>query len=96
MYNQAHIFTLVEKLMNPKLKIVDIVRISKYNNIFAKAYAPNWSEEVFVIRKVKNTVPWTYVISDLKGEIIVGTLYDKGLQKNKLKTVQNWKNNLKR
>ena len=87
MYNQAHIFTLVEKLMNPKLKIVDIVRISKYNNIFAKAYAPNWSEEVFVIRKVKNTVPWTYVISDLKGEIIVGTLCDKELQKNKLKTV---------
>ena len=41
----------------PKFKIDDIVRISKY--IFAKGYVPNWSEEVFVIKKVKNTVPWT-------------------------------------
>ena len=53
---------------DPKCKISDIVRISKYKNIFAKDYAPNWSEEVFVIKKVKNTVPWTYVISDLKDE----------------------------
>ena len=51
---------------DPKCKISDTVRISKYKNIFAKDYAPNWSEEVFVIKKVKNTVPWTYVISDLK------------------------------
>ena len=51
---------------DPKCKISDIVRISKHKNIFAKDYAPNWSEEVFVIKKVKNTVPWTYVISDLK------------------------------
>ena len=53
---------------DPKFKIGDIVRISKYKNIFAKGYVPNWSEEVFVIKKVRNTVPWTYVISDLKGE----------------------------
>ena len=51
-----------------KFKIDDIVRISKYKNIFAKVYTPNWSEEVFTIKKVKNTVPWTYVISDLNGE----------------------------
>ena len=38
---------------NPKFRIVDIVRISKYNNIFGKSYTPNWSEEVFVIKKVK-------------------------------------------
>ena len=55
-----------------KFKIGDTVRISKYKNIFAKGYIPNWSEEVFVIKKVKNTVPWTYIISDLKGEEIVG------------------------
>ena len=61
---------------NPKFKIGDTVRISKYRNIFAKGYVPNWSEEVFVIKKVKNTVPWTYVISDLKGEEIVGTFYE--------------------
>ena len=43
----------------------DHVRISKYKNIFAKGYTPNYSEKAFVIKKVKNTVPWTYVINDL-------------------------------
>ena len=66
---------------DPKLKVVDHVRISKYKNIFAKGYTPNWSEEVFVIKKVKNTVPWTYVINDLNGEEIIGTFYEKELQK---------------
>ena len=70
-----------------KFKIGDIVRISKYKNIFAKGYVPNWSEEVFVIKQVKNTVPWTYVISDLKGEEIVGKFYEKELQKNKSRRV---------
>ena len=42
---------------SPELKIGDFVRISKYKNIFTKDYALNWSEEVFVIKKVKNTVP---------------------------------------
>ena len=46
---------------DPKFKVGDHVRISKYKNIFAKGYTPNWSEEIFVIKKVKNTVPWTYV-----------------------------------
>ena len=53
---------------DPKFKVGDRVRISKYKNIFAKGYMPNWSEEVFVIKKVKNTVPWTYVINDLNVE----------------------------
>ena len=65
---------------DPKFKVGDHVRISKYKNIFAKDYTPNWSEEVFVIKKVKNTVPWTYVISDLNGEEITGTFYEKELQ----------------
>ena len=60
-----------------KFKIGDIVRISKYKNIFAKCYVPNSYEEVFVIKKVKNTVPWTYVISDLKGEEVVGMFCEK-------------------
>ena len=64
---------------DPKFKIGNIIRISKYKNIFAKGYIPNWSEEVFVIKKVKNTVLWTYVISDLKGKEIVGTFYEKEL-----------------
>ena len=59
--------------IDPSFKIGDIIRISKYKNIFAKGYTPNWSEEVFVIKKVKNTVPWTYVINDLNEEEIVGT-----------------------
>ena len=52
---------------DPKFKIGDRVTISKYKNIFAKGYAPNWSEEVFVVNKIKNTVPWTYVVSELNG-----------------------------
>ena len=70
---------------DPKFKIGDHVRISKYKNILAKGYTPNWSEEVFVISKIKNTVPCTYVISDLKGEEIVGTFYEKELQKTNQK-----------
>ena len=58
-------------------KVGDYVRISKCKNIFAKGYMPNWSEEVFVIKKVKNTVPWTYVINDLNGKEIIGTFYEK-------------------
>ena len=46
----------------PKFKVGDRVRISKYKNIFAKGYTPNWSEEVFVIKKVKNTVPWIMLL----------------------------------
>ena len=53
---------------NPKFKVGDNVRISKCKNIFAKGYTPNWSEEVFVINKIKNTAPWTYAISDLNGD----------------------------
>ena len=56
---------------DPKFKIGDIVRISKYKNIFVKGYVPNWFEEVVVIRKIKNTAPWTHVISDLNGAEIV-------------------------
>ena len=64
-----------------KFKVGDHVRISKYKNIFAKGYTPNWSEEIFVIKKVKNTVRWTYVINDLNGEEIIGTFYEKELRK---------------
>ena len=56
---------------DPKFKVGDHIRISKYKNIFAKGYTPNWSEEVFVIKKVKNRVFWTYVINDPNGEEII-------------------------
>ena len=68
-----------------KFKIGDNVRISKYKNIFTKFYVTNWFEEVFVIKKVKNIVPWTYVISDLTVEEIVGTFKEKELQKKNQK-----------
>ena len=60
-----------------KFKIGDTVRISKYKK----------SEEVFLIKKVKNTVPWTYVISDFKGKEIVITFCKKELQKTNKKRV---------
>ena len=66
---------------DPKFQVGDHVRKSKRRNIFAKAYTPNWFEEVFVIKKVINTVPWTYVIEDPNGEEIFGTHYKEELQK---------------
>ena len=66
---------------DPKFKVGDHVRISKYKNIFAKGYTPNWSEEIFVIKEIKNTVPWTYVVNDANGEEIIGTFYEKESQK---------------
>ena len=65
-----------------KFKVGDHVRISKYKNIFPKGYTPNWSEEVFVVSKIKNAVPWTYVIN---GEEITGTFYEKELHKTNQK-----------
>ena len=67
---------------DPKFKVGDHVRISKYKTIFAKGYAPDWSEELFVVSKIKNTVPWTYFFSDLSGEEITGSFYEKELQKS--------------
>ena len=64
-----------------KFKVGDRVRISKYKNLFANGYTPNWSEEVFVVSKIKNTVPWTYIIIDLNGEEITGTFHENELQK---------------
>ena len=62
---------------DPKIKVGDHVRISNFKNVFAKGYTPIWSEEIFIIKKIKNTVPWTYVISDLNDEEIVGSFYEK-------------------
>ena len=66
-----------------KFKISDIVTISNYKNIFVKGYVPNWSEKVFVIKKVKNTVSWAYVINDLKDEEICKEQIKKSLELKK-------------
>ena len=70
---------------DPKFNVGDNVRISKYKNIFAKGYTPNCSEEVFVINKIKNTVPWTSAISDLNDEKITESFYEKELKKTNQK-----------
>ena len=69
-----------------KFKVGDHVRVSKYKNIFAKWYTPNWSEEIFIIKKIKNAAPWTHNINDLNGEETIGTFYEKNYKK---KTHQN-------
>ena len=71
----------------PKFKIGNVIRITKYKNIFAKGYTPNWSEEVSVIKKVKDTVRQTHVINDLNGKKINGTCYEKELQKTNQKVI---------
>ena len=76
---------------DPKFKVGDHVRTSKYKNVFAKGYTQNWLEDVFVISKIKDTVTWTYVISDLNGEPITGIFYKKEFQKNYSRRVQNRK-----
>ena len=76
--DNAHIDFSNDK--DAKFKVGDHIRISKYKNIFPKRYTPNWSEEVFVIQEVKNTVPWTYVINDPNGEKTIGIFYEKELQ----------------
>ena len=74
---------------NPKFKISDHVKISKYKKIFAKGYTTNWPKEVFIIKNVA----WTYVISNLNVEEIIRTFYEKELQKNKSRSIQNRKSN---
>ena len=58
-----------------------MLRISKYKNIFARGYTPNWSQDFFVTKEIKITVPWTYLVIDLNSEKIIGTFYEKKIQK---------------
>ena len=65
-----------------RFKVGDRVRISKFKNIFAKGYTPNWSREIFIVNKINDTVPYTYNIKDLNDEEIIGRFYDRELQKS--------------
>ena len=69
---------------SPKFKVGSHVEIYKYKNTFAKGYVPNWSEKDFLIKKVKNTASWTYVITDLNVDGLVGTFDKKELQKHNI------------
>ena len=62
-------------------EVGDHVRIYKYKNIFPKDYTPNWSQDIFVNKEVKNTVPWTYLIEDLNGRGIIQKFYEKDFEK---------------
>ena len=64
-----------------RFNVGDRVRISKFKNIFAKGYTPNWSREIFIINKINDTVPYTYSLKDLNDEEIIGSFYDRELQK---------------
>ena len=65
-----------------RFKLGDRVRISKFKNIFAKGYTPNWSREIFIVNKINDTVPYTYNVKDLNDEEIIGGFYDRELQKS--------------
>ena len=65
-----------------RFKVGDKVRISKFKNIFAKGYTPNWSKEIFIVDKINDTVPYAYNIKDLNDEEIIGSFYDRELQKS--------------
>ena len=67
---------------NSKFKVGDRVRISKFKNIFAKGYTPNWSSEIFIVDRINDTVPYTYNHKDLNDEEIIGGFYYKELQKS--------------
>ena len=67
-----------------RFKVGDRVRISKFKNIFAKGYTPNWSKEIFIVDKINDTVPCTYNLKDLNDAEIIGSFYDQELQKTKL------------
>ena len=65
-----------------RFKVGEIVRISRFKNIFAKGYTTNWSREIFIVNKINDTVPYTYNIKDLNNEEIIGSFYDRELQKS--------------
>ena len=77
--------TVYENLNNEtvifKLKVDDTVRISKYKNIFAKGYTPNWTEEVFIVTEIIPRIPAVYRIKDLNNETVEGVFYESELQK---------------
>ena len=81
-------YNVDSNVKNPKFKIGDHVRISKYKNIFPKGKIGNWSEEVFVISNIQNTFSWTYIINALNGEDIIGSFYQKELQKTNKKVIK--------
>ena len=80
--DNKRVYTDEHNEKDSRFKVVDRVRISKFKNIFPKGYTPNWSREIFIVNKINDTVPYTYNIKDLNGEEIIGSFYDRELQKS--------------
>ena len=84
----THILVLKKKEVNdkePQSRVGNNVRVSKYKNIFVRGYTSNWSEDVFIVSKSENAVPWAYVVNDLNGEEIIGKVCEKELEKTNQK-----------
>ena len=80
--DNKRVYTDEHNEKDSRFKVVERVRISKFKNIFPKGYTPNWSREIFIVNKINDTVPYTYNIKDLNGEEIIGSFYDRELQKS--------------
>ena len=78
------VYTDEHNKKSARYNVGDRVRISKFKNIFAKGYTPNWNREIFIINKINDTVPHTYDLKDLNDVEIIGSFYDRELQKKKL------------
>ena len=83
-YNNKRVYIDEHNEKDSRFKVGDRVRISKFKNIFAKGYTPNWSKEIFIADKINDTVPYTYNLKGLNDEEIIGNFYDRELQKTKL------------
>ena len=81
-HNNKRVYIDEHNEKDSRFKVGDRVRISKFKNIFAKGYTPNWSTEIFIVDKINNTMPYTYNIKSLNGEEIIGSFYDRELQKS--------------
>ena len=82
--NNKRVYVGEHNEKDSRFKVGDRVRISKFKNIFAKVYTRNWSKEIFIVDKINDTVPYTYNLKDLNDEEIIGSFYDRKLQKTKL------------
>ena len=80
--NRVYIDDHIKK--SARYNVGDRVRISKFRNIFAKGYTPNWSREMFIVNKINDTVPYTYNLKNLNDEEIIGSFHDRELQRTKL------------
>ena len=81
-YNNKRVCIDEHNKKDSRFKIGHRFRISKFKNIFAKGYTPNWSREIFIINKINDTVPYTYNLKDLNDEEIIGSFYDRELEKS--------------